>query len=148
VPEAKQDPGAEKMSDYFEWNPAKLDLKIPAMDAEHQVLIRCMNKLHQLHVTAAPAAVIGKAMSDLIAYTAKHFADEEAYMESIQFPGLRTHKGVHKQLLQRLDEFQQTFQATAKLPEDVFMFFRMWLSAHICGIDSKYAQHSRLARAG
>jgi hemerythrin-like metal-binding protein len=118
------------------------------MDDEHQVLIQCMNELHQLHTTAAPAAAIGKAMSDLITYTAKHFAAEEAYMERIQYPGQRIHKGVHKQLLQRLDEYQQAFQRTHKLCDEVFVFFKMWLSAHICGIDIKYAQHSRMAHAG
>jgi hemerythrin-like metal-binding protein len=134
------------LSNFFEWDPAKLSLKIPEMDDEHQVIIQYMNKLHQLHTTAAPAGTIGKALSDLITCTAKHFADEEAYMARIQFPGLRIHKGVHQQLLQRLDAFQQDFRNSHKLSEDMFVFFKMWLRAHICGIDTKYAEHSRMAR--
>ncbi len=130
------------MSNFFQWDPAKLGLQIPQMDEEHQVLISYMNKLHTLNEEAAPPQALARALDDLVVYTEKHFSDEEAFMERIAFPGLRTHKGVHKQLLEKLASFQQAFRSSRALPADLFIFFKMWLSAHICGIDTKYAQHS------
>lgn len=75
------------MSQYFEWDAAKYSIHVPKMDAEHQDIINCMNKLHTLHAAKAPVAQAAKALGDLARVTIAHFADEEAYMASIAFPG-------------------------------------------------------------
>jgi len=136
------------LNGYFQWDPSKLSLQIQEMDDEHKLLIALMNKLHVLHGKHAAAGEQVRVLDELVTYTAKHFADEEAYMERIGYPGLRVHKGVHKQLLERLAGFKSTTRASQALPEDLFVFFKMWLSAHICGIDMKYARHALTERAG
>lgn len=136
------------MSDYFQWDAAKLGLKIPEMDEEHKVLIGYMNSLHDLHERKAHPSDQLHALDQLASYTAKHFADEEAYMEKVGFPGLRIHRAVHRQLLERLEGFRADARRNRALPEDIFVFFKMWLSAHICGVDTKYAQHALARRAG
>lgn len=135
------------MSGFFEWDAGKLSLHIPDMDNEHKVLIGLMNDLHRLSESHANFAEQIAALDKLVRYTAKHFADEEAYMERIGFSGLRIHKGVHKQLLDKLAGHLSAARSNHKLPEDIFVFFKMWLSAHICGIDTKYAQHARTAKS-
>ncbi|HVW69837.1 MAG TPA: bacteriohemerythrin [Steroidobacteraceae bacterium] len=126
---------------YFPWD-AKYALNVRQMDDEHQVLIAKMNELHNMHVAAQPFHAIEAALKDLAAYTRKHFSDEEEYMERIGYPRLRIHKGIHAQLLTRLDELLHEARAAHKLTDDVFAFFKMWLSAHICGIDMQYAEHA------
>lgn len=135
------------MSDYFEWDAATYGLDVPAMDSEHKTLIRLMNTTHALHLAHAPVADLTKALQELAAYTQKHFADEEAYMARIEFPELRIHAGVHKQLLERLARFAADFQRTGTLGDDFFAFLKMWLKAHICGVDAKYACHPRARTA-
>lgn len=130
------------MNGFFEWNAAKFGLGVSDMDREHQELIDLMNKLHALYAAQAPATEQGKALTALLNFTVKHFTDEEAYMEKIKFPGLRVHQGVHKQLLERMNGFANNFKAQGKLGDDLFIFLRMWLSAHICGIDMKYSMHA------
>ena len=137
----------KKLSTYFQWDPAKLSLHVPEMDEEHQILVEKMNRLHALREKGAPYATVSQALDDFVRYTARHFADEEAYMERIGFPGLRVHRGVHRQLMDRLKEFRQAFEKTRTLPDDLFVFFKMWLSAHICGVDAKYAMHAQQAQA-
>jgi hemerythrin len=129
------------MSDYFVWNEAKLGLHIPEMDQEHLILIALMNKLHDLREKQAERAALAAAMKGLATYTVKHFADEEAYMARIQYPGIATHKVVHKQLLGRFMDFQHSFERDGKLGDDFFVFLKMWLNAHISGVDMKYSQH-------
>ena len=129
------------MGDYFEWNEAKLGLHIPEMDREHQMLISLMNKLHVLREKKAPATEVAAAIKALGDYTVKHFADEEAYLARIHYPGLGVHKGVHKQLLERFTGFQNAFQKDGKLTDDFFVFLKMWLNAHISSVDMKYSQH-------
>jgi hemerythrin-like metal-binding protein len=133
------------MSGYFHWDASTYGIKVPEMDREHEVLIGHMNTVHHLHQSHAGRAAIGPALNELVTYTRRHFADEEAYMSRIGFPGLRIHAGIHRQLLERVDVFAAEFARTGALSEDFFVFLKMWLKAHICGIDSKYAQHSAVA---
>jgi hemerythrin-like metal-binding protein len=134
------------VSEYFAWDAAKLSLHVPEMDDEHKVIVGMMNELHRLNETRAPVANQLAALEKLARYTTKHFTDEEAYMERIGFPELRLHKGVHKQLLDKVGGFLTAARSSQKLPDDLFVFFKMWLSAHICGVDAKYAQHSKVSK--
>jgi hemerythrin-like metal-binding protein len=135
------------LSGFFEWDATKLSLQVPEMDEEHKALIGLMNDLHRLHQQRSPFAGQLRALDELVRYTARHFADEEAYMERIGYAGLRIHKGVHKQLLEKLAGFRSSCQGSHELPAEIFVFFKMWLSAHICGIDMKYANHAKTAAA-
>ena len=132
---------------YFPWDAAKYSLHVQPMDDEHKVLIDKMNELRNMHDAAQPFPAIETAMRDLVAYTRKHFSDEEAYMERIGYPRIRIHKGIHTQLLARLDALASEAHTARKLTDDVFVFFKMWLSAHICGIDMQYAEHAHHAKA-
>ena len=52
---------------FFEWDAAKLSLRIREMDDEHKVLIALMNKLHELyHQKAGATALIqpGGSLND------------------------------------------------------------------------------------
>ena len=126
------------MSDFFEWNPEKLSVHVSAMDDEHQILIKKMNALHAAHVAKVGRDELGRLVSDLGSYTAKHFADEEAYMARIGYEGLEMHKLIHKKLLEQLGEHVTAFGKTGVLGEAIFPFLSFWLTAHIRGIDRKY----------
>ncbi len=127
------------MSNFFEWDPAKYSVQVPKMDRGHQEIISCMNRLHTLREAKAPQAQLVKTVGDLCAITVKHFAEEEAYMASIGFADLAKHKIIHKTLLAKVMEHKSLFEATGKLTEEFFSFLKVWLKAHICGIDIKYA---------
>lgn len=133
------------MSEYFQWDASIYALHVPEMDREHQILIGHMNSLHSLHEAHAGRAALGAVLDDLVAYTRKHFADEEAYMSRIGFPGAQTHAGIHRQLLERIGVFGAEFARTGALSQEFFAFLKMWLKAHICGVDNKYAKRPTAA---
>lgn len=126
------------MSDYFQWQD-DLELDVPNMDQEHQVLIKLMNELYRLHDQKSPREQVNKAIHDLAEFTVKHFSDEEKYMESINYEGIETHKLIHKKLLGRVDEFVTAHDGGEELGDDFFIFLKTWLNSHIRGIDMKYA---------
>ena len=66
-------------------------------------------------------------------------------MESIGFPGLREHKYIHKSLLDQVTDHKLKFEASGVLSNEFFAFLKVWLKAHICGIDMKYGQHKKAA---
>ena len=133
---------------FFEWQD-KYDLGVGEMNDEHKTLIHKMNGLHDLNESGASKNKIIEAYDDFTAYTIKHFTDEEQYMESIDFPGLATHKLIHKGLLEKVVAFGNDFKgsSTGKFDDNFFSFLNVWLASHICGIDMKYGEHSKIVVA-
>jgi hemerythrin-like metal-binding protein len=113
------------------------------MDAEHHQLIALMNALHAKFEARAALAEQTAAFGALATFVVKHFADEEAHMAAIGFPGLESHKLIHKSLLQKVGEFGARAEQTKQFPPELFAFLRHWLAAHIMGIDAKYAEHTK-----
>lgn len=133
------------MSESFIWDQGSLGINIQEMDAEHRQLVDLMNRLHQLYDAGAPTDAQGKAFAALANFTERHFQHEEGYMRSIGYAGLIVHQGVHRHLLDKLNDHARAFKQTGRFGDDLFVFLHMWLRAHICGIDTKYAAHA-LAR--
>lgn len=127
---------------FMEWTD-KLDIGVDAMNDQHKGLINCMNKLHELNEAKSGKTIILAELTKLAELTVKHFADEEAYMEKINFPSLTIHQGVHKKLLDRVGNFIEEFKSGSEnvLSEDFFDFLQYWLKSHIQGTDIKYGQH-------
>ena len=131
------------MDSFFQWDPAKYALDVPKMDNGHKGLIASMNKLHHLREAGAGGPDLQRELEHLLQLTVRHFAEEEAFMASIGFPGLPNHKRIHEDLLQKARLHKERFEASGKLTDEFFNFLRLWLKAHICGIDVKYAAHAR-----
>jgi len=123
---------------FFAWEP-KLVLGVDEMDGEHRVLIAKMNEIHDRVEARASKAVISSSLRGLADLTRKHFAHEEQLMKSAGYTGFDNHIWVHKDLLTKLDEHVTAFEAgDGTVPPAFFSFLRLWLSAHIQGIDKKY----------
>lgn len=125
------------------WDAKKFDVLVPKMNEQHEVLVGMMNKLYARHDAKAPKSELSRLIAELRDYTLKHFREEEALLESMQFPQLNTHKNIHQKLL---EDFSQHFNAFANGPGVLspafFDFLRLWLSAHIMHIDRKYGEYS------
>ena len=132
------------MAKYFEWN-ASYNLGVQAMDDEHRVIIEAMNQLHELHEAKALGPRLLKVMQQLVQVTRSHFADEEAYMDKMGYPDLHKHRHMHAHLLERLGQFEAEMRSSGVATDDLFTFLKMWLKAHICGIDTQYVKFSKVA---
>jgi hemerythrin len=131
--------------DFFKWDEQKFGIGVHAMDLEHQKLISLMNQLHSLSKSKAPKPRLVMVLDQLSAYTVKHFEDEERFMQSIAFPGFITHQQVHKSLLEKFEKHAQTFKEGSEpvVPNEFFTFLKVWLQAHIMGLDRKYSEHAK-----
>ncbi len=130
----------------FVWSD-QLKIGVGPMDREHQQIITLMNVLAVAHESGASFLELDRAFTDLARYTTKHFKDEEAFMESIDFEGLRSHKVIHERLLKEMGEHYEEFRKNRELDPKVFRFLTFWLKSHICGIDKKYAEAAKGVRA-
>ena len=120
-----------------------LSLKIDLIDKEHKTLIFLMNTLHKQYKDGEPQATVRATFSKLTEYATKHFKDEEDYMASIKFSDLDAHRAIHKKLLERLNTYSQEFDdSNGQISEYFFTFLKLWVTAHIKGIDAKFANVS------
>ena len=122
----------------FVWS-QQLSVGVPAMDSDHRKIINYMNELALAMERNASFAQLDAAFCKLCQFTRKHFRDEEALMDSIEYDRIATHKAIHARLLAELDQHYQEFRRTQSLGENVFRFLTFWLKSHICGIDRKYS---------
>lgn len=134
---------------YFTWN-EKLDIGVDHMNGEHQVILDTMNQLVELTQKNAPVEEIRNVSDNLANYAVGHFAREEEYMKSINYPGTKQHMEIHKKLLERFGKQKNAFDQDPQNHSALFFrFLELWLFSHIQGIDTDYGKHAKhLPRAG
>jgi hemerythrin len=129
---------------YFEWD-RKYEIGVTRMDDQHRKLIQLMDRLHTESDSHAKREKLLNTLDELGGLTTKHFQEEEQFMASIGYSGLASHHLIHAQLLktyaEHVAEFRQSSQS--KIPSSFFTFLKLWLSAHIMGIDTRYAAATR-----
>ncbi len=109
---------------------------IELIDEEHAELFRIAQRAYDL---AMDEFIVDKydniidIIDELKNYAKKHFADEEAYMESIQYKKLFTQKIEHNQFVEKLEEVDlrkiEDNQSGAILK--LLEFLNDWLVEHI-----------------
>lgn len=128
---------------FIQWD-GRYDIGVNEMNGEHKEIMNLMNRLYELNEKRASKMDLTGAIKNLVDYTLKHFKDEEAFLASIKYPDLEKHKMIHQNLLTNLRLHQEKFEKGSGLVEsDFFAFLKLWLSAHIQGIDMKYGDYAR-----
>jgi hemerythrin len=135
------------MTEFLVWTKEDLGLDVKEMDLEHQELINRMNLLFNAVENKESSEKVEKLINSLAEYTVKHFADEETYMEKINFTGIDTHKLMHAKLLTQFGAHVEYFKKTKELDPKFFNFLKAWLGTHIRGIDKKYSDHAHGKKA-
>lgn len=80
------------------------------------------------------------AISFLKDYTVRHFADEEAYQQSIEYEFYPVHKKLHEAFVKTLNEHEKKLKASDYSDTDVSTFVGMlmtWLLYHVADCDQK-----------
>jgi len=128
----------------MDWDVKKFDVLVPLMNSQHEKLIAIMNKLYDRADAKAPKTELNTLLVELRDYTIKHFREEEAMLQQMNFPQFARHKSIHEKLLEDFGNHYQAFsQGKGEVSPEFFEFLRLWLTAHIMHIDRKYGEYSR-----
>jgi len=123
-----------------------LDVGVAQMNREHQGLLDLMNALYDRAKAGESGPEMIALLDRLATATVEHFAHEEAHMDHIGHAGAEAHKRIHKDLLDKFQRHSEAIKArNGVIEESFFNFMRFWLSAHIRGIDMKYAEKAKSA---
>lgn len=84
------------MDTQFVWR-EEFNIGVEVIDKEHQRLFKVINKLFTLNKEDANGRfACQEGVKYFKGHAMKHFADEEAYMESIGYEGLEQHSHIHR----------------------------------------------------
>jgi hemerythrin len=127
----------------FIWS-EKYMLGVNAMDDEHKVLVDKINflvmNLESQYQKKNKTSLL-QAFRDLASYTGEHFAHEEKFMQSIQYPQYNSHKKIHEKLLDQVGKYGKQIENETLDDQKLISFLRNWLISHIMGVDMQYAAH-------
>lgn len=109
------------------------------IDRQHQNLFLIANEYHDAFTHVAGRNVLAPVFQKLIGYTKYHFTDEERIMERCKYPDLARHHTNHEKLLNLVMSYKRQFDEGVPGVDVACMeFLKMWLNAHILGLDKQY----------
>ncbi|MCK6598769.1 MAG: bacteriohemerythrin [Bdellovibrionaceae bacterium] len=128
-------------NNFFQWDQGKYSIEVPTMDKEHQQLIAIMNKLYEKHSLKASKQELATTLKELGDFVVKHFKDEEEYFSKIpEYSKKEVHKKIHQELISKFTGHVKQFEKEGVLKDDFFTFLKVWLTAHIAGVDMNYGK--------
>ena len=128
---------------FFKWED-RFSVGIREIDTQHQKLVAMLNELYDAMQAGKGNDALGKILDEMIKYTAGHFATEERYMKTYNYPELAAHKQEHDSLTKQVLDLQRQFKSgQASMSVKVGNFVKSWLINHISGTDMKYSPFLR-----
>jgi len=127
----------------IEWKDEYL-IGVEHIDAQHQSLFAKVVEFSEI-----VEAGVEKNKEEIIAgikflkeYALKHFADEEAYQKSINYPEFSEHQAQHKSFVQTVLNTERELKASNYAEGDVYKLLNtlsVWLVFHVANSDQKLA---------
>ncbi|GEM_PF-884569 len=132
-------------TDFILWGP-KLELGIPAMDAQHRGLVDLANRLYREHRMGKRGDEARVAVAKLFEYADRHFVDEEAYFARFNVPALEEHRAAHAAFIARAKEFEERLaMGSSGEAAELLGFLDFWIKRHIGRDDRELLRIARRA---
>ena len=117
---------------------------ISLIDDEHAMLFDYANQIYDLlqdEFIPDKYDNIRDLLNKLADYAKKHFADEEAYMESIQYKKIFTQKMQHLAFVEELEKYDfdtiDQVENQDNVIGELLTFVTNWLAEHILNLDTQ-----------
>jgi hemerythrin-like metal-binding protein len=107
------------------------------MDDTHREFVEQLNRVG----AAADAAVLA-ALDDFIEHSEAHFAQEEQWMDAIEFPPRGCHRGEHEKVLETVREVRKRVAAgDVQLARTLAEALAEWFPRHATSMDAILAMY-------
>lgn len=122
----------------------EFDTGIEKIDSQHKKLVNLINLLEAAKDKENEDQIVHDVFFELVEYTKIHFADEEKYMESLNYPRIIEHKALHKVLIKQLCRLLNMLKkGNINVGERLTSILNNWLIKHILDHDLEYSQQNR-----
>ncbi len=126
--------------DHIKWDHT-FSIGVDEIDSQHKIWIQTLNDMHVALSLGNSGNLIretNKAVKTMYEYTCSHFKTEEAYMESVNYPDLLSHKALHDEFSSEILEIYNDVQEGKHvLSSEIMKRLTTWLQEHILQVDSK-----------
>ena len=114
----------------IEWS-ERFSLNHELLDVQHQELFELANAAQRLDPNNANKAELGRLFKEFYDYMGKHFKEEEAYMQSIDYPLYEKHKKFHESIIEGMTKILKEKKGVVELQKSIQMIAKKWLAEHI-----------------
>ena len=119
---------------------------IDLIDKEHRQLFLIIGEANELihdELLFDKYDKIVDIINNLREYTEFHFADEEVYMETLQYPDLPQQKKAHQSFVDKLNEIDldEVDEKQQEYLNNLISFLLSWLTMHILKMDKKIGDY-------
>ena len=113
-------------------------LGVEQMDETHSSFVTLVNRLDE-----AGKSEFVELFSQLVNHTKEHFAQEERWMETSDFPATREHRDDHQRVLGELERFAQRVASGSVTMGRAYVTQQLphWFDLHAKTMDSALAAH-------
>jgi len=124
----------------YEWR-SELLLNDAEIDRQHRELVNRASRLHAAISEGQAQEQIRPMMSELIAFTEKHFTSEEEMMLAHAFHGYAAHRAEHQKLLEQFHLVDKDLSVRRiDSCQALALFFQMWVERHILSSDRQFVK--------
>ncbi|HHU62330.1 MAG: bacteriohemerythrin [Bacillota bacterium] len=127
------------------WNPS-LSVGIDLIDEQHKEWFERATNLFDAGRKGQAKGYVGEMLEFLDSYTRKHFADEERYMKSINYPAYDEQKKAHESFITQLEKLREDYDSSGGSLTVILGANKMvidWLTNHISKMDKKIGDFVR-----
>ena len=119
----------------------QFEIGVAIIDDQHREWIARVIKLGGAIGKRKSAVEMAAALKYVVAYTQTHFAQEEAYMQKIFYPGLESQKKLHRAFEKYITEVLVDLKiGKAVLPAQLYESMSNWIVQHIKEEDRRIGQ--------
>jgi hemerythrin-like metal-binding domain len=111
---------------------------IPIIDEQHRGIVSTINSLFYFMRKQRGQDVMAPTLLMLEQYTKVHFLTEETLLEAAGYPGLETHRQLHRGLIDTMFRISLLSKRSGD-PDELLAFLKDWWLQHINGNDRAYA---------
>jgi len=127
------------------WTP-DLSVGVEQIDEQHKEWFKKAEALFEAGKNHQAKEYVGELLNFLSDYTKKHFADEEKYMLSIDYPDYPAQKKAHTTFIEQLTKLRADYDASGGSLMVILNANQMvinWLTQHISNMDKKIGQFAK-----
>ena len=107
------------------------------IDAQHKELFRLANFVENIDARTITKIELSHLFNEFFTYMRNHFAEEEAYMASIEYPLLEAHKKLHQDIIDTISNTLKEKKSVQELQQAMKNASHKWLVDHILNNDLK-----------
>lgn len=120
----------------IEWQ-ERFSLNNEKIDAQHKELFRLANRVNQLDDITTTKEELAALFKEFFNYMKEHFAEEEAYMQRIEYPYADQHKKMHAHIIKEVTTILKEKKTIHSLSESMKYIAHKWQVEHILEHDVK-----------